>query len=166
MIGKVSLKWTCIYRHGCFWLESWVRLVWVSYTTQVAPVPTWKGNSSCAWWNIFVLGCARMTPMFIHPISFIELLGCTPSDYNAMTITETWFRWLPIQEISQVRLRLLHRCWWWGLLYQARISGSCWIDRLRRTWVARVEKSGQQLSTMKWNGEIIIPYGWTIKSSM
>ena len=94
---------------------------------------------------MFVLGRVELTPLCSHPATFVELLGCGPRDYTPLTITETWLRRLPIYEIYRVRLCPLRRCFQWGLLYQAGISGSCWIDRLRRTWVVQVEKSGQQM---------------------
>ena len=90
-----------------------------------------------------MLSHAEPTSPSSHPTTFIELLGCDPRDYTSLTIMETWFRWLPIYEISQVRLRLLRRCCQWGLLYWASISGSCWIGGMHRTWVAQEGKSIQ-----------------------
>ena len=87
----------------------------------------------------------EITPLPNHFVSFIELLSWEPRDYTSSTIVETWFQWLPIYEISRLRLRLLRRCCRWGLLYRAGISGSCWIRRLRKTWVAREGKSGQHV---------------------
>ena len=89
--------------------------------------------------------CTTVQWKLLHPRDFVELLGCIPRDYNHATITETWFRRLPIEEISWVRLRLLCRCYRRVLLYWADISGVCWVDGLRRTWVAWVRKSGQQM---------------------
>ena len=94
---------------------------------------------------MFVLGHAELTPLSSHPAAFVELLGCEPRDYTPSTIVEKWFLRLPIYEISRVRLHLLRRCCGWDFLHRAGISHSFWIGGLRRTWVARLGKSGQQI---------------------
>ena len=122
--------------------------MWVSCVARVALVVNGRGNSGRTQWHIVVLIGAELNPPSSCPTTFIELLGCKPTNYTSLTIVETWFRQIPIYEISQVRLRLLRRCCQWGLLYQSGISGSCWIDGLRRTWVTQVGKSGQQIFVM------------------
>ena len=115
----------------------------LSHTSCASYEEEWNTKSCAMKYN-----CAHLcrTEFAIQlPYWLRWALGCEPRDYTSLKIMETWFRWLPIYQISQVRLCLLRRCCRWGLLYQAIISGSCWIGGLRKTWVPQVGKISQQM---------------------
>ena len=147
-VREASLKYMHILACALMsWVTMWVvdgLVMRISCAAQFVPDAMTKTIICCACWHIVVLSYARWPLSSSHLVAFVERLGHVPRDYKPSKIEETWFLWLPIEEISWVRLCLLRGRCRWGLLYWAGISGVFWVDELRKTWVAWVRESGQQ----------------------